>query len=176
MFSVILRSTFICYVQLFSPFERSPVEITAVHSRDRQGGVRWMTSNNNAKWDVLRMLDDHHDAASTVFLQQFILSWSNGWVLTEITHMKSYTYVIISVTCHGWCISTLLMSHRCCAEKPAALHTDKPRALVLRHLSFLWYCGMFWPLFVIWAKLWQLEASETSHTHTHWHATGQCLG
>lgn len=139
MFSVILRSTFICYVQLFSPFERSPVEITAVHSRDRQGGVRWMTSNNNAKWDVLRMLDDHHDAASTVFLQQFILSWSNGWALTEITHMKSYTYVIISVTCHVHSADvTQMLRWKACSpahrQAPSISFKTLILSLILRHV------------------------------------------
>ncbi len=33
-------------------------------------------------------------------------------------------------------------------------------ALVLRHSSFLWYRDMFWPPFVIWAKLWQLESNQ----------------
>lgn len=59
--------------------------------------------------------------------------------------------------CH-WCCCTELMEHRCCNETPGRQSVTKSWALVLRPSSCPWYHHLFWPLFVIWARLWQLES------------------
>lgn len=137
--------------------------------------VKWMTCNNGIEMRMLQLRDFWLEATltplSTVFLHLFI-------VLGTILTLMGWESPMSHCYCHCWCIS-LNWCHTDVELKtlqPCRLSVTHTQswALVLRHSSFLWYRDMFWPPFVIWAKLWQLESDQKPvrrHTLTCYQST-----